>query len=391
MRRTAFWASVGAILYAYLAFPVIVLLRARLFPRPYRSDDITPAVSVIIAAHNAAGVIAAKLANLSALDYPHHLIEIIVASDGSSDETEAIVRGAEDGRVRLISLPRLGKASALNAAIGQATGEILVFSDANSMYAPDAIRALVRPFADPSVGGVAGDQRYRSGRSGGSSDGERRYWDMDRAIKRAESLSGSTISATGAIYAIRRSLADPVAEGVTDDFFLSTGVIARGHRLVFADGAIAYEAVAGTDRGEFSRKVRVMTRGLRGVFLRRDLLDPRRHGFYAIQLLSHKVIRRLVAVPLLILPIASALLWTHGPLYRLATIAQAGFYASGAVGLVQARSGRRTPFGVIAYFCIVNAAALVALSNLIRGRRIDRWQPTHAPEGSGAQARGAER
>src|SRR5206468_3760539 len=144
-----------------------------------------------------------------------------------------------------------------------------------------------------------------------------RYWAIDRALKQAESRAGSVISATGAIYAVRRELFREIPEGVTDDFATSTGVIAQGHRLVFAAGATAYEPVGPTREVEFGRKVRVMTRGLRGVIVRRELLDPRRHGFYSVQLASHKVLRRLMAVPLAILAISAARLRRQGLLFRL--------------------------------------------------------------------------
>lgn len=385
--RLVFWGSAALIAYAYLVFPALLLVRGRLVRRPYRSADITPPITVIIAARDEVRAIGAKLANLRSLDYPHDSLEIIVVSDGSTDGTDAVVSGADDPRIRLLAAPRLGKANALNAAMSEAGGEIIVFSDANSLYAQSALRALVRPFADPTVGGVAGDQRYTSTARGGTSDGERRYWDFDRALKRAESASGNTISATGAIYAIRRNLAEPVVRGVTDDFFVSTGVIAKGYRLVFAEDAIAYEPVASSGRVEFGRKVRVITRGLRGVVLRRGLLDPRRHGFYALQLLSHKVLRRLVAVPLVLLPVAGAFLWREGGPYRLLTLVQLLFYGAGAVGLAVGPTGRRTPFGIAAYFCLVNAASLVAVVNLLRGHRIEQWQPERQHSGA-TQGRG---
>jgi cellulose synthase/poly-beta-1,6-N-acetylglucosamine synthase-like glycosyltransferase len=383
VRRTLFWGATALLAYTYFLFPLLVLLRAGLRPRPHRGGDITPSLTMVIAAHNEVASIGAKLQNVLSLDYPADRLEIVVASDGSDDGTIELVGGYADRGVRLLSLPRAGKAATLNEAAGAAGGEVLVFSDANSMYAPDALRALVRPFADPGVGGVAGDQRYVSDLTGGAiASGERRYWDMDRLLKMAESRGGNVISATGAIYAVRRSLFRPVPPGVTDDFFNSTGVIEQGYRLVFAPDAVAYEPVSKSGEVEFARKVRVMTRGLRGVVLRRSLLDPRRHGFYAIQLLTHKFLRRTMVFPLALTAVTSLLLWRRGSVYRAATVAQAGLYGLGAAGIALADTpiGRRRIFMLPAFFCFVNVAALKAAWNVVTGRRIDRWEPRRSED-----------
>ena len=291
-------------------------------------------MSVIIAARNEAADIGRRLENLVALDYPRDRLEVVIASDGSEDGTAAIVAGWSDRGVRLLDLPRVGKADALNAAVAASSGEILVFSDANSMFAPDAVRALVRRFADPEVGGVAGDQRYETAATGdGLAEGERGYWDLDRLLKIAESRAGNVVSATGAIYAIRRTLFRPVATGVTDDFYTSVAVVAQGRRLVFARDAVAFEPPAKSGGDEFGRKVRIMTRGLRGTILMRELLDPRRHGFYAIQLAWHKIFRRLMVVPLLGLFASSLLLVGRGRIYTLAALAQLAGYGLGLAGL----------------------------------------------------------
>lgn len=383
MRRILFWLGAGTLAYTYVLFPLLLLVRAAVRPRPHRVGEVTPAVTMVIAAHNEAASIGAKIENLLSLDYPEDRLEVVVASDGSDDGTADIVKGYAERGVRLLSLGRVGKAEALNAAVAAAGGEILVFSDANSIYAPDALRALVRPFADSAVGGVAGDQRYLAGDGAdGIAAGEQRYWDLDRALKQAESLAGNTISATGAIYAVRRSLFSPVAPAVTDDFYVSTGVIAQGYRLVFAADAAAYEPVATTGDLEWQRKVRVMTRGLRGVLLRRELLDPTRHGFYSIQLLTHKLLRRTMVFPLALTAVTAPLLWRRGPVYRAATVAQASLYALGAAGLLLAgtRVGRHKAFALPAYFCFVNLASLQAVRNVVRGRRIERWSPRRDPE-----------
>jgi cellulose synthase/poly-beta-1,6-N-acetylglucosamine synthase-like glycosyltransferase len=387
-----FWLATGLIGYTYAGFPVLVLLRAKLRPRPHRTADVTPSVSVVIAAHDEARSIGDRVDNLLAVDYPTDCLEIVIASDGSSDRTVAEARRRDDPRVRVLDLPRTGKADALNAAVAASTGEILVFSDANTAYAPDAIRQLVRSFADPDVGGVAGNQVYLPGAAKGEladpstasaiGAGERSYWDFDRLLKDAESLGGSVISATGAIYAIRRELFRAVPDGVTDDFMTSTRVIAAGRRLVFEPTAVALEPVAGSSRGEYRRKVRIMTRGLRGVAMARDLLDPRRYGFYAVQLFTHKVLRRLMAVPLLVIAATSATLWDNGPIYRLAVLGQAAVYGCGAIGLGLRGhpAGRRPWFSLPAFFLLVNIASLHAAWNLVTGRRIDRWQPARSQE-----------
>lgn len=374
-----FWSAVATIAYTYVGFPLLVLARAALRPRPVARGDVRPSVSVVIAAHDEEAAIGRKLESVLAADYPADRREVVVASDGSTDGTQAVVQGFADRGVNLVALPRVGKAAALDAAIAASSGEVVVFTDANSTFAPDALTAIVRPFADPEVGGVAGDQRYRSGTDDAPvAGGERSYWSFDRLLKEAESRAGNVISATGALYAVRRELVGPVAVGVTDDFATSTAVIAAGRRLVFAADAAAYEPVAASGGAEFGRKVRVMTRGLRGVALRRALLDPRRSGFYALQLLSHKVLRRVMAVPLVALFAGSARLWRRGPLYRLATAGQVAFYGAGVLGLasggrVRGRLGRLV--ALPAYFCLVNAASLKACWNLATGRRIDRWEP----------------
>ena len=388
MIRIAFWLGLVTVVYTYVGFPVLVFLRARLRPRPVAATPIEPSVSIVLAAHNEERELAARLDNLVELDYPADRVEVIVASDGSDDGTVAIADRYIGRGVRVLDLDRLGKADALNAAVEAARGEIVVFTDANTRFERGAVRALVAPFADPEVGGVAGDQRYlpsaptESGAfpvtTSDNAAGERSYWDFDRQLKLAESAAGSTVSATGAIYAIRRELFEPVRVGVTDDFITSTAVIAAGRRLVFAPDAIAWEPVAPSSRLEYGRKVRIMTRGLRGVAARRELLDPRRTGFYAVQLGSHKVLRRLAAFPLLAIALTAPMLWADGLVYRLATLGGATVAAVGAIGLAAPGSsvGRHRLARLASFFLLVNVASVHAAWNLATGRRIDRWVPT---------------
>jgi cellulose synthase/poly-beta-1,6-N-acetylglucosamine synthase-like glycosyltransferase len=367
--------------YAYAGFPLLLLVRSLVVRRPVRADpNHTPTITVVIAAYNEAASIGAKIENLLSADYPPERREILVASDGSEDGTNEIVEGFAGHGVRLLALERVGKITALNLAVEQATGEIWVFTDANSMFAPQSLRALVAPFADPEVGGVAGNQVYLAPGSkeiDAVTAGERGYWDYDRLLKERESQAGNTVSATGAIYAVRRELRRPLPPAVTDDFMTSVRVVEQGYRLVFAPEAVAYEPPAASNEAEFQRKVRVMTRGLRGVVEARALLNPLRYGFYAVQLFSHKVLRRLVAVPLLILALVSPFLWRRGLFYKLAALGQAFCYGCAAAGLFLrgTRHGKTKLLTVPLFFCTANAAALLATINLIRGRKIDMWSP----------------
>ena len=390
MNLIIFWICIGLVLYTYAGFTILLAIRARLLPRPYRASEITPRVSLIIAAHDEAASIGSKLKNALSLDYPQEQFDVIVASDGSTDGTDDIVRGFSDRGVRLLSLPRRGKAAALNAAIASTAADVLVFSDANSLFDGGAIRALVRPLADPQVGGVAGDQRYLpSGNQHGADEGERRYWDLDRCLKRWQSAADSVTSATGALYAIRRNLFTTVPEGVTDDFAVSTGVIAQGYRLVFAEDAIAFEPTAKAADAEFARKVRIITRGLRGVLQRPEIFNPFRTGFYSLQVFTHKLLRRLMAIPLLAIAAVSPWLWSAGPMYQIVVIGQVVVYACALLGWLfrDSRIAGKPLVALPLFFVLVNAASLVAVVNVLRGRRIVTWQTARpvAPASAGTK------
>lgn len=377
-----FWAAVATLVWTLLVFPSILVIRARVRPRPFATGDVTPGLSIIIAAHNEDASLPAKLQNLAAVDYPVGLVEIIVASDGSTDATvDSARRLARDGRpaIEVLDLPRVGKARALEEAVQRSSAEILVFTDANSILRSDALRHLVSPFADPAVGGVAGNQVYFEGDPG--TEGEQVFWNLERRLKQAESDAGHTISATGALYAVRRSLFRGVPEGVTDDFAVSTGVIEQGRRLVFAPDAVAFEQPANETAAEFGRKRRVMTRGLRGVLLRRRLLNPAVHGFYSLQLWTHKVLRRLMVIPALVVMITAPLVWRGTWLFIPVLLAETGFVLAALLGhLVSGRRlGRFGPVAACSYLAMVNTAALLALWDVVTGRRITTWTPHRSP------------
>ncbi len=374
-----FWFSLAVVIYVYVGFAFLAALVARLRNRQVKKGPITPRVSLIIPAYNEEASIAEKLDNVLALDYPLDKLEIIVASDGSNDSTESIVRRYADQGVRLLGFPRRGKIFAMNDAVGKASGDVLVFSDATSMFERQALRQLISNFADPEVGGASGRMIYaRHANRDSSGQGEKLYWSYAVWLKQMKSLSGSIVSASGAIHAIRRKLYQPPADtATTDDFAISTAVVEQGYRLVFDSEACAYEEPAPAAENEFGRKVRMMNRGLRGVILRRRLLNPFRFGFYSLSLFSQKVLRRLVPFFLLILFVCSFLISASGAIYFAAFVAQALFYLSAVLGYLirGTRLGRFKFFYIPFFYCLANAAAFVAVIRLIAGVRVEQWQP----------------
>jgi cellulose synthase/poly-beta-1,6-N-acetylglucosamine synthase-like glycosyltransferase len=385
MRKTLFWGSLGLIIYNYLGFPLLMAARGMLRRRPVRKADITPRVSLVISVYNGANWIGKRLDNALALDYPQDKLEIIVGSDGSTDGTNEIVASYADRGVQFFAFPRQGKIPTLNAIAARATGEIIVFSDTTGMFAPDALRLLVRSFADPSVGAVGGNQTYVAGKSVGEvSLAERFYWNFDQTLKTLQSESGNMIAATGTIYALRRELFQPVPVGVLDDHMISTLSIAQGYRLVFEPDAVAYQTIAPSDEAEFRRKVRVIVQGLWTMWMQRTLFNPFRYGFYSIQLFSHKLLRWSIIWPLLTLLGVSPTLFRAGRVYRLITLGQLGFYGSALAALALRRTslGRRKifkPLVVPYYFCMVNVAELRAWQMLLSGQRIAMWDRTERP------------
>lgn len=373
-------AALLAIAAPFLLYPIVLWMRALFGRDPIERGDYTPSVDLIICAHDEEDSIGAKIENALALDYPAELLNIWIASDGSTDRTVEIVRGYVGEGIHLLDLPRGGKVSVLNAAVAASNSEVIAFSDANSAWQPDALRALMRPMADTRVGGVAGDQRYSDDRGADDAVGERSYWSFDRQLKRWQTEAGNVISATGAIYAVRRKLFQPPPPDATDDFMISTGVIALGKRLVFEEGAVAIEPPAQSTGGEFRRKVRIMTRGLRAVFYRRDLLRPSKTGGYAVALFLHKFWRRLTWIPYLVLLALAPACWMSGGYLAGFGLAVVGLTALGLLALMVPALGRFRLAGVAAYVVMVNAACAAAAVNALRGHRVSHWDSERPAE-----------
>ena len=372
-----FWVSVIIITYCYIGFPLLLAIRSVLVkPQKIKIEpNRFPMTSVIIAAYNEADGIIKKIENILASNYPHEKLEIIVASDGSTDRTVDLVTGFKAPEVTLLDLPRQGKNHAINEAIKTAKGEILIFTDADSILHLDSLQYLVAPFTDPEIGGVIGDYRHAS--QNVKQEGERAYWNYDRLLKRLQSAAGSVSGAAGSLYAIRSSLFTPVPTTVTDDFYSAMQVVSSHHRLIFEPRAVSFGPVASTAQAEFRRKVRMITRGLHGVWLMRHLLNPFLYGFFAIQLFTHKVLRRLVVIPLILLAVSAPLLWQAGWLYQAAAILQFAFHSCALAGYVlqNTRLGQSKFLGIPFHFDLVYYASLMAIFNNLRGNQFATWKP----------------
>src|SRR5512143_564229 len=278
----AFWLAAALVAYTWAGYPVLIALLARWRPAPpVRKAKVTPRVSIVIAVHNEEDCIEAKLAGCLALDYPADRLEVVVASDGSDDRTDALVGGFAPGRVRLVRVPRGGKAAALNAGIAQASGEILVLTDAREELEPGALRALVENFADPRIGAASGELHLRLRENPQGGEGLGLYWRYEKAIRRAESAFDSTVGVTGALWALRRDLHVPLdPRTILDDVAAPMEVVLGGFRVVFEPRALAYDLISDAPRREYQRKNRTLAGNYQLLALRPALLDPRRNRLF---------------------------------------------------------------------------------------------------------------
>jgi len=368
-----FWLSLALLAYAHVGYPALIAARARLAPRPHRRGG-EPTVSTVIVAYNEAARIGARIENLRALDYPSDRLEIVVASDGSSDGTAERARAWEPDGVTVVAFEtRRGKPAVLNDVVPKLRGEIVVMADARQTFDTRALRALVAPFADTAVGAVSGELILTSGGATHVGEGVGLYWRYEKFIRRHESLADSTVGATGAIYAIRRALFAPVpADTILDDVLIPMTIVGRGYRVLFEATARAYDRPAATAPEEFRRKVRTIA-GTFQLFARnRWLLSPRRNRLW-LQTVSHKGLR-LMSPLLLGALVASNVLLVEAPLYRLALGAQLAFYGAALVGALTRGTRVRIPFMSVPYvFCLLNWATTVAFLRFLAGRQRVTW------------------
>jgi cellulose synthase/poly-beta-1,6-N-acetylglucosamine synthase-like glycosyltransferase len=372
-----FWSSAAALLYTYAGYPLVLIAISRLRGRPVRREELTPTVSFIITAYNEERDLAAKLENTLALDYPRDRLEIIVASDCSSDRTDEIARSFADRGVRLHRQPeRHGKTAAQNAAVERATGEIILFSDATTLYEPNVVRVLMRSFADDSVGCATGTILYRDPSATTVGHGTRSYWSYEFLLRQHESRVCSMIGVCGCMYAVRRSAYVPLYNEACSDFLIATKMVEQGLRAVYEPEAVCTEDTNERADKELRTRVRIITQTLSDLWRNRAMMSPLRSGFYAVQLVSHKVMRYLVPFFLIVLLTASVLLAPSSLLYRVALGLQASLYGAAALAWVLERAGvENRVLAIPQYFVLTNLAALIACYKFLSGERYARWEP----------------
>jgi cellulose synthase/poly-beta-1,6-N-acetylglucosamine synthase-like glycosyltransferase len=287
------WVSVIIIGLVTFGYPIVLAVATPLIGRRRHCADAEPTVTLVIAAHNEEKCLAAKIENSLALDYPRDRLEIVVASDGSTDRTAVIAQSFATRGVILREFPRIGKTGMQNQISRTAKGDILVFSDANAVYRPNSIRKLVRNFADPTVACVSGQLVYEV-QGQGAGDGEGSYWNYEKFMKRHESELSSLIGVNGSIYAVRRADYIEIDGDLISDLVEPLALVRAGKRVVYEPEAISVEEASTSYSVEFRRKVRILTRSIKGLIHMRELLNPLRFGVFALQLLLHKLLRYVV-------------------------------------------------------------------------------------------------
>ncbi len=371
-----FWFSIAFVLLVTFGYPFLLLIfclfkkRRELSPGDLESE---PTVSLIISAYNEEEVIETKIKNSLALDYPEEKLEIVVASDGSTDETNNIVRSFENRGIILYEYERLGKTGIQNETVKKVKGEFLVFSDANAMYDEDAIRKLVRNFTDDKVGCVCGQLTYKNKDKIHGSSAEISYWDYEKYLKKFESRVSSLIGANGSIYAVRKSDYVEIGSDLISDLVEPLEIVKKGKRVVYEHDAISMEESSPSIEHEFKRKVRILTRSIHGILHMKELFNPLRYGIFAIQLLVHKLFRYLIPFFLVTAAISLVFLTHEGFYYLIFCLMMAAIIMAIMLKFTKGENKQNQSLTLFYYYILVNYAVVLAWGNVIGGNKITIW------------------
>ncbi len=370
--EVVFWTFLILSLYPYLIYPGLVYLISKGFNHPWEKGDNFPRVTLIISVYNEEGVIEKKIGNALSLKYSEDLLEIIVVSDGSSDRTNEIVSGLKDPRLVLkVFMERSGKTVCLNRVIPEARGDIVLFTDANSMFPSDSLLKLAGNFFDSSVGLVTGWTKYTGGGAEEGTSGI--YSRLEMKTKHWESLISSCVGADGAIFAIRRSLYKPLDDEDINDFVIPLHVIAQGRRVVLDPDVYCFEEASKGDRDEYRRQARITNRTLRAILRNLRFLNPLSHGFFSFFLLSHKLLRFLVPFFIAGAFLINLFLLYASALYIAIISVQVLLFGLGLASLVGKVESRLS--NTCKYFLITLSAQFTGWIRRIRGMSDTMWTP----------------
>ncbi len=370
-----FWIFLVAIFYTYFGYPLFLELLSLLKKTPVKKKEISPKVSLIIAAYNEEETIEEKIKNSIALQYEKNKLEIIVASDCSDDKTDIIVSKYSNKGIKLVRLgERGGKTAVQNLAAERAKGEILVFSDATTIYAQDAIKKIVKPFADNSVGCVSGKLIFL--KSNHSTDKTKSFIEeYDHYLKSKESQIETMFGVNGCFYAVRKKLYPSIDTNLTSDFAVPLKIIEGGFRVIYEEEAISFEKVSLNILNEFKRKKRTVRAGI-GVFLRmKRLLNPFRRKFVFWGVISHKLMRWLTPIFLFLIFCSNLIIVKSSFFYKITFLLQVIFYLFAVVGYLLFYKKKVRLFTIPFYFCLVNFAAVIGMIELVRKEKSEIWQP----------------
>lgn len=374
MWQFVFWLCLGLVLYSYFGYPIVLAIVGRFRRRsPVPTEGFTnPTLCLIISAFNEEKIIRKKIENSIALDYPRELYSIVVASDGSDDETTSIAREYADHGVRLFHHEgRTGKSAVLNAVMPHLSEEIVVFTDANAIFEKDALEKLVRNFSDTHVGCVVGKLRYVDRHTTSVGKGEGIYWKYESKLSRLESAIQSVLVANGSIFAVRSSLFREVHSAVANDLQLPIEIASQGYGVIYEPEAVAVERCAVFAHEEFQRKVRIVLRGLTGF----AQMHRKVRGFRLWQFISHKLLRWMAGPLLFVALLANAMLAETSTFFTVLLVGQLLFYVSAINGWRVRRTRKPTMmFYVPFYFTMVNVAAVFATVKFLTGERQSVWK-----------------
>ncbi len=375
--QITFWTSAAALFYTYAGYPILVYAVSILFPKRIERAEFEPSVTVLVTAYNEERDIRAKIENTLEIDYPKEKFEILVASDGSTDQTDNIVKEFASEDVRLFRQEgRVGKTVTQNKAVEQAAGEIILFSDATTMYQPDVLRRMMPNFADQTIGCVAGKLIYVDDSRSNVGKGAKSYWNYETFIKESESRACSLIGASGCLYAVRKSAYQPMYAEACSDFLIATKIYEQGLRSVYESAAICTEETNRQTGKELKMRVRVISQTFTDLWRNRRMLNPFRSGFFAVELISHKLLRYAAPLFLILIFFSTTTLAVSSKIFALAFAVQIIFYAMAFVGWLFEQGDKSIGiFAIPLYFVLTNLASLVGFYKFLSGERYARWEP----------------